>query len=500
MSGSSPKSPRSSPNSNRHSKSPKSPRSSPKKRRKYSNQENAKAALELKLKFSSLSTSSNNSNLSTSTSSISSLNSSYGRIFQPLSPTDPTLFSLGLFSHQWFLTELSRLFTYREYRTFSLLNKKILNDFIPVRDSIILAKETTFKQLILRHQVELVLKIYEQGLEKNIDPTFQKNRIISLAVGNTKANFDLMKFIIHDSRIKPETWPYITICLNGYTDLLKLMLESDKERVDELKIQFDKDNDLHYIVQNDRTGIVLELAKFKIIDENHALTFATLYGKVEMARLLLNYIFSESQLPSSKSITPTLIKFIDNSEFIKEMLGKLPPMYFSQEEVFQLAFSAANVRSLQLIFARSDMKASLDSKQIHKIFATQCWRRGPVSEEIANFVLEFCLDADLRNTDFQSACQTSKVTTVKALIARKHFKLDISADSDLAFRTSAARGHWEIVELLLNLGANPGAQNFEALRLASQAGHTKVVQLIQNHKSVKSKNYPRPFNSFRKRK
>jgi ankyrin repeat protein len=58
---------------------------------------------------------------------------------------------------------------------------------------------------------------------------------------------------------------------------------------------------------------------------------------------------------------------------------------------------------------------------------------------------------------------------------------DVHAEDDLAIRLASVRGHTEVVQLLLNAGADVHARNDEAIRLASKWGRTEVVQLLLAH-------------------
>ena len=55
---------------------------------------------------------------------------------------------------------------------------------------------------------------------------------------------------------------------------------------------------------------------------------------------------------------------------------------------------------------------------------------------------------------------------------------DPHAENDQALINSSSHGHIEIVRLLLAAGADPHAQYDYALRLASQNGHTEIVRLL----------------------
>ena len=55
---------------------------------------------------------------------------------------------------------------------------------------------------------------------------------------------------------------------------------------------------------------------------------------------------------------------------------------------------------------------------------------------------------------------------------------DVHACEDVALRWASEYGHTEIVKLLLEHGADVHAQEDEALKLASEYGHTEIVKLL----------------------
>ena len=52
------------------------------------------------------------------------------------------------------------------------------------------------------------------------------------------------------------------------------------------------------------------------------------------------------------------------------------------------------------------------------------------------------------------------------------------------FRVAAANGHSDLVSMLINKGADPSAQDNEAIRVASERGHRDVVSALLSHPRV----------------
>ncbi len=66
---------------------------------------------------------------------------------------------------------------------------------------------------------------------------------------------------------------------------------------------------------------------------------------------------------------------------------------------------------------------------------------------------------------------------------------DIHADGDAAFRWSSEKGHVKVVKLLLDYGADKSANNYEALKRAKKNNHKEVIDLLENYfPSGKQKN------------
>lgn len=58
---------------------------------------------------------------------------------------------------------------------------------------------------------------------------------------------------------------------------------------------------------------------------------------------------------------------------------------------------------------------------------------------------------------------------------------DVHAQNDYALRLASEYGHTEVLELLLEAGANVHADNDQALRVAAYGGHTEIIRLLVNY-------------------
>jgi ankyrin repeat protein len=74
---------------------------------------------------------------------------------------------------------------------------------------------------------------------------------------------------------------------------------------------------------------------------------------------------------------------------------------------------------------------------------------------------------------------------------------DVHAEDDQALRLASLAGHADVLRVLLNAGADVHALNDEALRLASRHGHADVVQMCTLAMSIHWDRFSaRPFRSF----
>ena len=87
------------------------------------------------------------------------------------------------------------------------------------------------------------------------------------------------------------------------------------------------------------------------------------------------------------------------------------------------------------------------------------------------------------NTALINASEVGDLATVQVLLQTMSTwdfseRADVHAEDDKALRLAATNGHTEIVQTLLQAGANVSANRYEALRYASSRGHDKIVQIL----------------------
>jgi ankyrin repeat protein len=80
--------------------------------------------------------------------------------------------------------------------------------------------------------------------------------------------------------------------------------------------------------------------------------------------------------------------------------------------------------------------------------------------------------------DFANASRNGYTEVVQLLL---NAGADVRAGNDYAIRRASYYGHTEVVQLLLNAGADVHAKDDYTIRYASAYGHTEVVQLLLAH-------------------
>ncbi len=78
------------------------------------------------------------------------------------------------------------------------------------------------------------------------------------------------------------------------------------------------------------------------------------------------------------------------------------------------------------------------------------------------------------------AVENGFVNVVKAILEGENGQLviDIHAGNGRALRTACARGHAEVVKVLLDAGADARSGSDWSLRIASERGHAEVVKML----------------------
>jgi ankyrin repeat protein len=94
--------------------------------------------------------------------------------------------------------------------------------------------------------------------------------------------------------------------------------------------------------------------------------------------------------------------------------------------------------------------------------------------------------------DLVSASENGHTEVVQLLL---NAGADVHAEYDAALRWASVRGHKEVIQLLLNIGADVYAEHDWAIRWASYSGHTEVVRLLLAHYRESSLKIPRGYEN-----
>ena len=170
----------------------------------------------------------------------------------------------------------------------------------------------------------------------------------------------------------------------------------------------------------------------------------------------------------------------EHLEIIKLLLEHDANVHFDNDSMLCWASVNGRTETVKLLL---DYGANVHANDDEALF----YAVGSGYIEIANLLLEHGADIHARNgrilndlvIDFFNFIRNGDIELIK--FSLKYGNIDIHAKNDHALRLAVKKGHFQVVKILLEYGANVHAKNDEALRIAIKNKDIDLVNMLLNH-------------------
>ena len=177
-----------------------------------------------------------------------------------------------------------------------------------------------------------------------------------------------------------------------------------------------------------------------------------------------------------------------NKEIVQELV-KQEDIYLYPKQIEIAFWIAVQNNQIEIV----DMLYS--GEYINKSFVDICLLHAVRNNqiEVAKKILEYEVDVNYKDQDknflLWAAAFRNQEEIVRMLLAKDAIDVNMANDQwESALRFACAIGAWEIVKMLLEkegIEVNINIQGHTLLTLASQKGHSEIVQLLERHSQSK---------------
>lgn len=235
------------------------------------------------------------------------------------------------------------------------------------------------------------------------------------------------------------TWDLQTACINGFTEILRLLLDNgfDVHSGNDLLLRLSSPGCKHI----ETVKLLLEKGADVHAFNDEALFIASLHGCTDIAKLLL-----------------------ENGANV----------HAENEQALRRACKYNQVETVRVLLQYgADLHIFSD-----EIFCDCCFDGAT---EVVKLLLNLDVDIHAQNeAPLRNACIEGHTEIVKLLLENG---ADIHYMNDIPIRSACRHGHTEIVKLLVENGANIHANSDECLRAACMYSHSQVVRVLLEHGS-----------------
>lgn len=217
--------------------------------------------------------------------------------------------------------------------------------------------------------------------------------------------------------------------------------------------------------------------------DDHALCVATQNGYLEMVIFLI----SKGANPQKKFELPINIAIKSGHLHIVEYLittGHYAPNDNGSSSLVQLAYNCNKIHIARFLIKRFLITRSLPSKIINKYYLEIALFHGDL-ETVKYFVSDGMNVIDIRDIftgpgddnvfPISRAAQLGHLELVQYLV---ELGADPQSDDNLPIKQACESGHLQVVKFLVEKGADIRAENDEALKRAAQNGRLHVVKYL----------------------
>lgn len=225
----------------------------------------------------------------------------------------------------------------------------------------------------------------------------------------------------------------VSACEEGYTELVKLLLE--------------KGADIH-------------------TEESNSLRRASKHGHIEIVKLLLE---NGANIHAGKDSALYVSCVNGHTDIVKLLVEKGADIYTTS--ALQQAAYKGHIEIAKFLLSTLRQREKFPEKEILSDILNVAAQRGHF--EITKLMLEN--GADIHYNNDVALRVTSSIEIAKLLL---QYGANVHAEDDEALRSASESGETEIVKILLENGADLHAVDGEALMSASECGYTEIVKLL----------------------
>lgn len=287
--------------------------------------------------------------------------------------------------------------------------------------------------------------------------------------------------------------PFIAACCNGHVEIVKLLLESDRQ----INIHIDYEEAFIGSCRNGHSDVVnllLSLDGDRYIDvhSNKELAFisACCYGHLEIVNLLLSlkgeryidvhvndeFVFRNACEKGNINVVKLLLSLTEDRRIDVNRCN---------EHTFKEACRSGNIGIVKLLLglahASNFNETKLTAETPNSISSLLSQNQLKDTEDI---YLSRIINVHSSNEKaFRNACQNGHIEVVKLLLSLTNDRyVNVHCFNDEAFISACSGGHLEVVELLLSLTGeryiDVHSNNEQAFISACCNGHLKIVKLL----------------------
>jgi len=404
---------------------------------------------------------------------------------------------------------------------------KLLKNYLNVNESIRKFLKPKSEDHILKDMDdmdpnELLIKCSEKGFDKGIKLALERGADVhaaddfALRWASRNGHAEVVKLLLdHGADVHVENnMPLMWASENGHTEIVKLLLDhgADVHAKDDgaltwasfnghtevVKLLLDSGADVHvennmplmWASENGHTGVVKLLKKHMKVNES-VRKFLKPKSEEEILKDMYNVEPKELLVKSIEKNFLEGVKFalenkdkidiydvplnrvaeLGHTEILKLLLEKFN---FKQEDIDNALSQASEYGHLDSVKVLIEAGGDISFSDYSPII----WATFSGNIHIVEFLLKYDISQEALNTSLLYASRINYVDLIELLLdhgANIHF------DENKPLEKASHDGNIEAVKLLLDYGANVHALNDIALRRASKAGNTEVVKLLLDH-------------------
>ena len=393
------------------------------------------------------------------------------------------------------------------------INKKLINN-----DFILNEKGTTFLiSAIINNNKDIVKLLLKKGANPN-QKNENGNTPLIEAIKSTRITVNESNIQEQINQLENNQHEMDQELLFFQNQINTIVMGSDEEReieaqIDEITLRYsDIDNEIRNLQSrlgnnsnNELRPPNLEIVKLlleygadingKDINNSTALMWASYYGYLDIVQLLLKkganqniiniYGMTAISYKNNKNIKYLMNSYKKKLNKFNKNLTKVLNKYGNRDKALMKAVKNGNKRDIEILLA-----AGVD-QDVKNTLLFQTIISNPTNFDIAEILLAAGADINVETKNgtllyFFAELDPNPFVVSWLLEHKADPNIRIGRSSNTALMIAAQFGHTDIVNLLLDAGAEKNLKNIRgetALMIAKKKGHTEIIKLLESNNS-----------------